>query len=46
MKEGKYFYCRQLGHKTANFPKNITNAVTVAEIVGTAIDNTKKTEKE
>lgn len=46
MKEGKYFYYWQPEHKTANFPKNITNAVTVAEIVGIAIDNTKKPEKE
>ena len=41
MKEGRCFYCRQPGHTMAYCPKNITKEALVAEIVGTAIDNSK-----
>ena len=46
MKERRCFYCRQPGHITANCPKSITKATSVAEIAGTAIDNSKISGKE
>ena len=46
MKEGRCFYCRQPGHTTANCPKSITKATSVAEIAGTAIDNSETSGKE
>ena len=46
MKEGRCFYCRQPGHTTANCPKSITKATSVAEIAGTAIDNSEISGKE
>ena len=41
MKEGKCFYYWQSGHITANYLKNIINAILVVEIISTPIDNNK-----
>ena len=46
MKKGRCFDCRQLGHTMANYRKSITKIISVAEIVGTAIDNSKISGKE
>ena len=46
MKEGRCFYYQQPGHTTANYPKSITKEALVAEIAGTAIDNSKILGKE
>lgn len=46
MKESRCFYCQQLEHTTANYPKSFKKVILVVEIMGTVIDNNKISGKE